>query len=67
MAIMKVTDKKFLNVHQTIGPLTCSTTVAATNAGASANGSNKDAAAAAKAVLNAFGQVGSYVCMKEIL
>ena len=24
---MKVTDKKFLNVHQTIGPLTVSTTV----------------------------------------
>ena len=30
---MKVTDKKFLNVHQTISPLTVATTVTASSTG----------------------------------
>ena len=36
---MKVTDKKFLNVHQTIGPLTVSTTVTSSSKEEAGSGS----------------------------
>ena len=41
---MKVTDKKFLNVHQTIGPLTVASAVTSSN---SKDGTNSSAASAA--------------------
>ena len=47
---MKVTDKKFLNVHQTIGPLTvASVNVTSSNSKDGTNSSASTAAASGKA------------------
>ena len=56
---MKVTDKKFLNVHQTLGPLSVTTT----NTTAANNNNNNTV----KAVLNAFGQVCIIHCICKVM
>ena len=50
---MKVTEKKFLNVHQTIGPLTASTNSKTSAGGAGAEAAKAAAAAAAAAMVAA--------------
>ena len=58
---MKVTDKKFLNVHQTISPLSVATTVTAS----STKGGESSPSSKAEKILVSFGLITSHSYKKK--